>query len=74
MKPAPNRLATYRALCQLSPEAYWPLARMILSTARAEAGAQQSERTHRRNQRHVARSGNIGKPVVTLTGDDREGA
>lgn len=35
----PRRLSVYRALCELSPEAYAPLARMILSTARDDEHA-----------------------------------
>jgi len=68
MKPAtvPNRLAVYQALCQLSPQGYSMLARMILSTGHAEPVWQQRRQTRRRNARHVVRAGNIGKPVITL--------
>jgi hypothetical protein len=47
-KPAPSRLAVYFALCDLSPAAYGPLARMITSIAEAERDC----RTERRNRRY----------------------
>lgn len=72
-QPTPNRLAVYRALCELSPEAYAPLARMILATLSGEIAVQQ-RRIRRRNRRYIAQAGNISKPVITLGGDDREGA
>ena len=66
-KPVPHRLAVYRAICDLSPAAYGPLARMIMSAANAE----REDRTPRRKQRHHAPGTvhNIGKPVIDIDAD-----
>lgn len=52
----PKRLAVMHALCALSPDGYAPIARMILSTARAEQVGLGAPRTptHRPDRRRPA--------------------
>ena len=57
-KVVPRRLDVYRALCELSPEAYGPLARMIISTACADRECRATKRpgSHRfRTPRNIAK-------------------
>ena len=51
---SPTRLEIYRVLCSLSPEAYAPLARMIVATAQAESTDRHEKKVSRRNRRFLA--------------------
>jgi hypothetical protein len=70
----PSAAVVYHALCSLSPDAYAPLARMIVSYARAEAAARTADRTDQKNRRLFATSKKARRKrsIPWTVGDERK--